>query len=137
MARSNFINPLLRRTDAAPEGAQPPLLEVAAEPAGPAVGPAATPAPAAATPLPAPPVAQPPAPEAANEAPVKFTFYFMPEQLRRLDDLWLRTKLAHRERLNKSEFVRLALDRLMDAYDNEPQGVLEALRRQRTPGGGE
>lgn len=136
MARSNFINPLLRRTDAAPDGAQPPLLEVAAEPAAPVVPPAAAPVPAAATPPPAPPVAQPAAPEVVSEAPVKFTFYFMPEQLRRLDDLWLRTKLAHRERLNKSEFVRLALDRLMDAYDHEPQEVLEALRRQRIPGGG-
>ena len=45
-----------------------------------------------------------------SQAPVKFTFYFMPAQLRRLDNLWVRSKLDHRERLNKSEFVRLALE---------------------------
>jgi len=67
----------------------------------------------------------------AQQAPVKFTFYFMPDQLERLDNLWLRVKLDHRERLNKSEFVRLALARLMEEFDRDPKGVLAELRRQR------
>lgn len=123
MARSNYINPLLRRTDAGPEvpASQPPLIEFL---------PAVTPAPVPAVPA-GPPVAP------VSEAPVKFTFYFLPEQLRRLDNLWLRTKLDQRERLNKSEFVRLALDRLMARFDQDPKGVLDELKRQRSSFSGE
>lgn len=127
MAKSKFINPLFQRTEAPvhPPGVSPP------SPAGPAegggsgveappqhVGPAGTREDA-------------PALEPSSEAPVKFTFYFTPEQLRRLDNLWVRVKLDHRQRLNKSEFVRLALDRLLEDFEQNPQGVLEALRRQR------
>ena len=126
MARSNYINPLLRRTDAGPEvpDGQPPLIESV---------PAATPAPVSAVPAvhAGPPVTP------VSEAPVKFTFYFLPEQLRRLDTLWLRTKLDQRERLNKSEFVRLALDRLMARFDQDPKGVLDELKRQRSSFTGE
>ncbi|MSQ26717.1 MAG: hypothetical protein EXR51_01080 [Dehalococcoidia bacterium] len=129
MARSNYINPLLRRTDAGNENPasqphllnvqplQPPAVAVAVHPVVPAnpVGPK--------------PV-QPPIP--ISQPPVKFTFYFLPEQLRRLDNLWVRSKLDHRERLNKSEFVRLALDRLMERFDQDPKEVLDDLKRHRS-----
>lgn len=107
MSKPRFINPLLQRT----EEPEPPR----------------TPAPAAA-PAPAPP----PAPEPAGGAPVKFTFYFQPDQLRRLDDLWLRAKLQYRAKINKSEFVRLALDRLIDEFDRDPERVLQDLSRHRS-----
>jgi hypothetical protein len=51
--------------------------------------------------------------------------------LRQLDDLWLRAKMQYRARINKSEFVRLALDRLIEEFEREPQQVLEALTRHR------
>ena len=73
-------------------------------------------------------------PEAGTEAeaPVKFTFYFSPEQLRRLDNLWVRAKLDHQERVSKSEFVRLALDRLLQEFERAPRQVLDELRRSRS-----
>lgn len=103
MAESKFINPLFQRTE-------PPGPSRASGAAAPAVRGAQA---------------------AAPQAPVKFTFYFTPDQLERLDNLWLRAKLEHRERLNKSEFVRLALERLMEEFDRDPQGVLAELRRNR------
>lgn len=113
MAESKFINPLFQRTDPATRR-RPDALE------GPAQGPnIAVGAPHA--------VALPD----AGHAPVKFTFYFTPSQLDRLDQLWLRTKLEHREKLNKSEFVRLAIDRLMDEFDKDPKTVLTELKRHR------
>ncbi len=118
MAKTNFINPLLQRTEEPAQPAAPaavvPLAEVR-----PAQAPAAVPPLAAA------------AAAGGPEASVKFTFYFAPDQLRRLDDLWLRAKLQHRARLNKSEFVRLALDRLMEEFDRDPTAVLEDLGRHR------
>lgn len=105
MAESKFINPLFQRT----EGGQPPAR---------LRGPQAT---APANEVPAP----------HGQAPVKFTFYFMPDQLERLDNIWVRAKVDHRERLNKSEFVRLALERLMEEFDRDPQSVIAELRRQR------
>ena len=110
MAESKFINPLFQRTDPGAKPArvtniraQAPVMDVAPEPA----------------------VAE------AGQAPVKFTFYFMPSQLERLDQLWLRTKLEQREKLNKSEFLRLALDHLMDRFEQDPKGVLAELKQQR------
>jgi len=121
VAESKFINPLFRSTEAprsfddAPDKLRAPH---SAHPRGP-LGPDPT-------------VDDRAGPEAmAQQAPVKFTFYFMPDQLERLDNLWLRVKLDHRERLNKSEFVRLALARLMEEFDRDPKGVLAELRRQR------
>jgi len=119
VAKTRFINPLLQRTEE--ESAKPMAPAAVAPPMD--TKPALAPAP-------------PPSPDLAAaaggpEASVKFTFYFAPEQLRRLDDLWLRAKLQHRARLNKSEFVRLALDRLMEEFDQDPKAVLEDLGRHR------
>ena len=106
MAENKFINPLFQRTDPSTRPARLSSVREAA------------------------PVSEPETSE-VSQAPVKFTFYFQPSQLQRLDHLWVRTKLEHRERLNKSEFVRLALDRLMDEYDRDPTAVLGDLRRNR------
>lgn len=132
MTKTRFINPLLQRTDEdkQPADQQAPAAEQAATTST-AQEPSAAAAPAASHPT---PVAEPePAPVAASgpEAPVKFTFYFAPDQLRRLDDLWLRAKLHHRARINKSEFVRLALDRLMEEFESDPKRVLEDLSKHR------
>lgn len=151
MARERFINPLFQRTDA--PNAEP---EAARDEAPPEEGPrpdaggqmALGPLPAAGTGAQRPRAAagprstQRPASRRASArrlveqedepaAPVKFTFYFSPEQLRRLDTLWLRAKLEHRERMNKSEFVRLALDRLLNDFEKNPRRVLDDLRRHR------
>ena len=134
MARSNYINPLLRRTDAGNDNpaSQPPLLET---PAGDLAPVAIVAAPSASVASMVPQPALPPVPVA--EAPEKFNFYFLPEQLRRLDNLWVRSKLDHRERLNKSEFVRLALDRLIERFDQDPKEVLDDLKRHRGSAGTE
>lgn len=141
MERSKFINPLFQRTEtlAAEVPEQPSFQEPEDIPAVPAerIEPPETverPK-AAAVSEPVADTAPEPAPTVpatvGTEPTVKFTFYFSPSQLRRLDDLWLRAKLEHRQRLNKSEFVRLALDRLMDEFDRTPHAVLEALKQQR------
>ena len=109
MAESKFINPLFQRTEPARRG----RLASVGEPGVPRELPVE------------------PEPAALGHAPVKFTFYFLPSQLQRLDDLWVRAKLEHRERLNKSEFVRLAVDRLMEEFERDPKGVLAELRRNR------
>ena len=105
MAESKFINPLFQRTGRTEEEPAPRGLRQAQ--------------------------ATPPA-GSKGSAPVKFTFYFTPDQLQRLDDLWLRAKLEHRARLNKSEFVRLALDRLMEEFERDPKSVLGELSRLRS-----
>ena len=112
MAESKFINPLFQRT-----GAAPPRPSRASGNASPRTVAGEAPAPHA---------------EAGSQSPVKFTFYFMPGQLERLDNVWVKAKVDHRERLNKSEFVRLALDRLMAEFDRDPTTVIADLRRQRT-----
>lgn len=142
MSKTRFINPLLQRTDEPKTpAAQAPLpTEPEADATAPEAAPTneaaatATPAPQAAVSIavsePAPALPFEPGPQptpTGPEAPVKFTFYFAPEQLRRLDDLWLRAKLQYRARINKSEFVRLALDRLMEEFDQNPKQVLEDL----------
>ena len=127
MARSKFINPLFQRTDTPSSQPQPGLPEQPGEPPPGDLPPA---------PLSqSQPPPSPAAPPVSPDAPVKFTFYFMPEQLRRLDDLWVRVKLDHRERLNKSQFVRLALDQLLDEFERDPRAVLDHLRRQRQVSG--
>jgi len=125
VSKMRFINPLLQRTEepAEPDAASSPSADTPVQAALP------TTAPAPIAVQPAPPQVTELAP--ANEAPVKFTFYFQPEQLRRLDDLWLRAKLQYRAKINKSEFVRLALDRLIDEFDNDPQRVLEDMSRHK------
>lgn len=134
MARSRFINPLFQRTE--PETAEPEAQPVEAITRPDDLEEAAPPENSAATSTSARPAASPrartrrPEPQ-ATEAPVKFTFYFSPDQLRRLDDLWLRAKLDFHARLNKSEFVRLALDHLLEDFEKNPQRVLQQLKRQR------
>ena len=109
MAESKFINPLFQRTTR-PTAVEPPP-EALRQAQGTDVEKAqATP---------------------RAGAPVKFTFYFSQDQLDKLDDLWVRAKLEHREKLNKSEFVRLALDRLIAEFEHDPKSVLAELRRQR------
>ena len=64
---------------------------------------------------------------------VKFTFYFMPDQLDRLDTAWSSFRRQARgsgHRLSKSLFVRVALDRLLDDFDQNPEAVLAMLRDQ-------
>lgn len=113
MAESKFINPLFQRTGGAP----PPPSRALREPEDVASGSA--------------PPGLRQAQATGPQAPVKFTFYFMPDQLERLDNVWVRAKVDHRERLNKSEFVRLALEKLMEEFDKNPKGVIAELRRQR------
>ena len=79
------------------------------------------------TPSPTPPAM--PAAE-LRDRPEKFTFYFTPEQLERLDDVWeelRRRKPRGQRRPSKSRFVRVALDRLLDEFHRDPEGVLQLL----------
>lgn len=64
------------------------------------------------------------------ERPSKFTFYFTPEQLDRLDDAWERMRKGRRggRRPSKSQFVRVALDRLLDEFEQDPEHVIALLR---------
>ncbi len=69
----------------------------------------------------------------AATGPSKFTFYFNEDQLRRLDDAWAtfrRHTKGSGPRLTKSQFVRVALDRLLDDFDRDPEEVIALLRRQ-------
>ena len=60
----------------------------------------------------------------------KFTFYFTEEQLERLDRAWetmrKRTR-GSRQRISKSQFVRLGLERLLDDFEREPELVINSL----------
>lgn len=60
----------------------------------------------------------------------KFTFYFLPEQLQRLDAAWLQILSTHGLRFNKSEFIRLAIDRLLTDFEQDPREVIDQLRQQ-------
>ena len=65
-----------------------------------------------------------------RDRPEKFTFYFTPEQLERLDDVWeqlRRHKPRGQRRPSKSRFVRVALDRLLDDFHRDPEGVMQLL----------
>ena len=68
------------------------------------------------------------------EAPTsKFTFYFTDDQLDRLDAVWEQLRRANRrsgQRLTKSHVVRVALDRLLDEYDRDPEQVISELKQQ-------
>ncbi len=68
----------------------------------------------------------------AAERPSKFTFYFTPEQLDRLDDAWERMRRGRRagRRPSKSRFVRVALDRLLDEFEQNPEHVIALLREE-------
>ena len=133
MARSKFVNPLFQPTEReAPDAArppfgpeEPPLLQEAAAPQSAPASPSRQGEPVGRR------RPQTSAVEAPAEAPVKFTFYFSPEQLRQLDTLWVRAKLDHNVKVNKSEFVRLALDRLLAEFEKHPQRVLDDLQRLR------
>ena len=131
MAESKFINPLFQRTEGAPPQPSRALRESQDSASGNAAG--LRQAQATAAGQATIPTGEAPAPhaEAGSQAPVKFTFYFMPDQLERLDNVWVKAKVDHRDRLNKSEFVRLALDRLMEEFDRDPTGVIADVRRQR------
>lgn len=64
---------------------------------------------------------------------LKFTFYFTEEQLDRLDQVWetlRRTRRRPRRRVSKSQFVRVALDRLLDEFDRDPDQVTRTLLTQ-------
>ncbi len=68
----------------------------------------------------------------ATAGPSKFTFYFSEEQLRRLDDAWgtfRRHTRGSGQRLTKSQFVRVALDRLLDDFERDPENVMALLRK--------
>ncbi len=66
------------------------------------------------------------------ERPSKFTFYFTPEQLDRLDDAWEQMRKGRRggRRPSKSRFVRVALDRLLDEFEQNPEHVIALLREE-------
>lgn len=66
----------------------------------------------------------------AAAMPTKFTFYFTPEQLDRLDAAWTAFRRRSRgggPRISKSLFVRVALDRLLDEFDRDPEAVAALL----------
>lgn len=132
MTKSRFINPLFRRTDPAPPPAFAPQEERQEEEAA-AASLEATAPPSARTTAATAPRARARAegsPE-SEEPPVKFTFYFSPAQLRQLDDLWIRAKVEHGQKVSKSEFVRLAVARLLEEFDKNPERVLRDLKRER------
>ena len=63
----------------------------------------------------------------------KFTFYFTDEQLDRLDHVWEGLRREGRRtgvRLSKSHVVRVALDRLLDEFEEDPERVLAELKQQ-------
>lgn len=75
-----------------------------------------------------------PADVPAATGPIKFTFYFNPEQLDRLDGAWETFRRRQRgtgQRISKSQFVRVALDRLLDDFDRDPEEVMAQLRGAR------
>ena len=74
----------------------------------------------------------PPASEGSERAS-KFTFYFTPQQLERLDTAWEVMRRRGRERKlrpSKSQFVRVALDQLLDDFDQDPDKVMDLLVNQ-------
>ena len=61
----------------------------------------------------------------------KFTFYFTQEQLERLETLWeelrRQRKGTKRQRVSKSQIVRIALDTFLDQFESEPEKMLHLL----------
>ena len=114
-------NPLLTRTEPAAPAASPPTADTGHVPVDTQARVHAD------TSVPTPPAT--PAAELADR-PEKFTFYFTPEQLERLDDVWeqlRRHKPRGQRRPSKSRFVRVALDRLLDDFHRDPEGVMQLL----------
>ncbi len=68
-------------------------------------------------------------PAVASDRASKFTFYFTPDQLDRLDDVWeqMRKRRRRGRRPSKSRFVRVALDRLLDDFARNPDNVMALL----------
>jgi hypothetical protein len=63
----------------------------------------------------------------------KFTFYFTPQQLERLDNAWeimRRRSRGQKQRPSKSRFVRVALDRLLDDFERNPEGVMDLVSNE-------
>lgn len=63
----------------------------------------------------------------------KFTFYYTEEQLERLDQAWMKMRKGRRgkrKRLNKSQFVQLAVDRLLDQFDENPDEIIKAIQNR-------
>ncbi len=71
-------------------------------------------------------------PADTSSGPIKFTFYFTPEQLDRLDAAWDRfrrqTRQKGRRGVSKSQFVRLGLDLLLEEFERDPERVMARLR---------
>ena len=114
-------NPLLTRTEPAAPAASPPTADDGRVPVDMQTRGHAD------TPAPAPPVMSA---SELSDRPEKFTFYFTPEQLERLDDVWeqlRRHKPRGQRRPSKSRFVRVALDRLLDDFHRDPEGVMQLL----------
>jgi hypothetical protein len=92
-----------------------------------------TPASAAPTPEPAVTPVDPQARGRVDTSTSKFTFYFTDEELDRLDVVWQQLRRGSRrsgQRLTKSHVVRVALDRLLDEYDRDPERVISELKQQ-------
>ena len=74
-----------------------------------------------------------PAPSEGSERASKFTFYFTPQQLERLDTAWevmRRRGRGRKQRPSKSQFVRVALDQLLDDFEQDPDKVMDLLANQ-------
>ena len=68
-----------------------------------------------------------------SEKASKFTFYFTPQQLERLDNAWeimRRRSRGQKQRPSKSRFVRVALDRLLDDFERNPEGVMDLVSNE-------
>lgn len=81
------------------------------------------------------PLSATPAAPPSIQGTTKFTFYFTAEQLDRLDQAWETFRRQTRgtgKRISKSQFVRIALDRLLDEFDEQPEKVMAQLRKLST-----
>lgn len=65
--------------------------------------------------------------EEVTSGQTKFTFYFTNDQLARLDRLYIGLRKNGRRRVTKSQVVRVALDKLLDDYETNPDEILRAL----------
>ncbi len=122
-------NPLLTRTEPAPEVAAP---DEARTPVGvPTRLPSDMQA-SAHVHKPTRPLADTPtrAVSDGGERASKFTFYFTEQQLERLDAVWEQLRRRGRsrgQRPSKSQFVRVALNRLLDDFERDPEAVIQQL----------
>ncbi len=64
----------------------------------------------------------------------KFTFYFTQEQLDRLDQVWTELRQQRRrtgqQRVSKSQLVRVALDKLLDDFERDPEETICLLLKR-------